>query len=169
MILKVKSDIYYKYDNLEKYLYRLCHKYQFYDDKDTLFYEIILNHYNFGKSDNNTLYVKEYFYVDLKSDYNKIKIVLSLTRINIRETISFDLEHINDNFINIIYLDKTDISLKIDKNKDDISKLKSNKIYLKNFENLIFRDYNYAILYNQSIPFYNKTFNFSFKKNDFIE
>ena len=40
-ILKIKSNIYYKYDDLNKDIYRLCHEYQFYDDKDTLFYEII--------------------------------------------------------------------------------------------------------------------------------
>ena len=42
--------------------------------------------------------------------------VLSLARINSRGTTSFNLEHTNDNFTNIIYLDKSDISLKIDKN-----------------------------------------------------
>ena len=146
-ILKIKSDIYYKYDDLEKYLYRLCHKYQFYGDKDTLFYEILLNSYNFGKSDNNILYVKDDFYVELKGIYSKIKIVFLLSRINPRGTVSFYLKHINDNFINIIYLDKTDISLKIDKNKDnisanlsEISNIKNNKTYLKHIYNILLYD-----------------------------
>ena len=88
-ILKIKSNIYYKYDDLNKDIYRLFHKYQFYDDKDTLFYEIILNHYNFGKSDNNILYIKEDFYVEIKNNYNKMKIVLSLARMNLRVTVNF--------------------------------------------------------------------------------
>ena len=60
---------------------------------------------------------------------------------------SFNLEHINDNFINIIYLDKTDISLRIDKNKDNIStnlseinNIKKNKTYLKNIYNILLYD-----------------------------
>ena len=125
---------------MEKDLYRLCHKYQFYDDKETLFYEIVLNSYNFGKSNYNILYVKDDFCVELKGNYNKIKMVFLLSRINPRGTVSFNLEHINDNFINIIYLDKTDISLKIDKNIDNIStnlseinNIKKNIIYLKEY------------------------------------
>ena len=132
---------------MEKDLYRLCHKYKFYDDKDTLFYEIVLNSYSFGKSDNNILYVKDDSYVELKGNYNKIKMVLLLSRINPRGTVSFNLEHINDNFINIIYLDKTDISLKIDKNKDntsanlsEISNIRKNKTYLKSIYNISLYD-----------------------------
>ena len=120
-MLKIKSDIHYKYNDLEKDLYRLCHKYKFYDDKDTLFYEIILNNHSSGKSDNNILYVNDEFYIKIKNSYNKIKIVLTLERINPRGTVSFNLEHINDNFANITYLDRSDISLKIDKNENNIS------------------------------------------------
>ena len=36
-------------------------------------------------------------------------------------------------------------------------------------DNLIFRNYNYIISYNKNIPFYNKSFLISFKKDDFIE
>ena len=45
----------------------------------------------------------------------------------------------------------------------------TSRLNLKNLDNLIFRGYNYIISYNKAIPFYNKTFNLSFKKNDFIE
>ena len=123
------------------------------------------------------------------------------------------LENINENFCNIVYLEKTDVLLKIDTNetsisfnlekmdknksdissnlgklntnksdvknndtdiaynlkeinfiKNDISKLKPNKIYLKYLDNLIFREYNYTISYNKSIRFYKEDFNLSFKK-----
>ena len=82
-MLNIKSYIYYKYNNLKKDIYRSCHKYQFYDDKDTLFYEIILNNYNFGTAnfDNNIFYINDTFYVKIKNNYDKIKIVISLARV----------------------------------------------------------------------------------------
>ena len=94
---------------MEKDLYRLVHKYQFYDDKGTLFYEIVLNNNNFGVSnfDNNIFYINDEFYVEFKDNYNKIKMVLSLGRINPRGNLSFNVEHINDDFNNIAYLDKS--------------------------------------------------------------
>ena len=130
---------------MEKDLYHLGHKYQFYDDKGTLFYEIVLNNYNFEVSnfDNNIFYVNDEFYVEFKDNYNKM--VLSLGRINPRGNLSFNFEHINDDFNNITYSDKSAISLKIDKNKDNISSnliaindnkinnILSNKTYLKTF------------------------------------
>ena len=57
----------------------------------------------------------------LKNNYNKIKIILDLYRVYRHGTGVFSLELINENFINIAYLDKNDISLKINKNKNDIS------------------------------------------------
>ena len=142
------------------------------------------------------------FMSNLKENYNKITVKLFLHRVFRHGVGTFYLENINENFCNIVYLEKTDVLLKIDMNNDnissnfkkintnksniknndtdiaynlkqinliknDISKLKSNKIYSKNLDNLynlIFRGYNYTISYNQAIPFYKKTFNFSFKK-----
>ena len=116
---------------------------------------------------------------------------------NVRGTVSFNLEHINDNFINIIYLDKTDISLKIDKNKDDIpfnlgiintnkNDIKNNdadiaynlrqiniiknnisKLYLKNVYNILFYDKKIQIEFKNL--FYEKVFEVNAKQNDFIE
>ena len=63
---------------------------------------------------------------------------------------------------------KSNLLGKIDTNKNDISNLKLNKIYLKNFENLILREYNYKISYDQPIPFIKKLLVFHLK-NDFIE
>ena len=51
--------------------------------------------------------------------YNKIKIILY--RVYCHGAGVFNLEFINENFTNIIYLDKNDIFLKIEKNNNDIS------------------------------------------------
>ena len=61
--LVIVSDISYKYDNLENDLNRLTHLYQFYDDKDVLFYTITLDNHDFGISDvnKNILNVKDNF------------------------------------------------------------------------------------------------------------
>ena len=71
--------------------------------------------------DNNIMLVKDNFYVTFKNNYNKIKMILELYRVYRHGTGVFSLELINENFINIAYLDKNDISLKINKNKNDIS------------------------------------------------
>ena len=112
---------------------------------------------------------------DLEND-----ISLNLKKIDTNKNDISNLGKINDNIGNIssnasnvasiLYkIDniKSNLLGKTDANKNDIFKF--NKIYLKNFENLILREYNYTILYDQSISFYKKTFNFSFKKNDLIE
>ena len=50
--------------------------------------------------------VKNNFYVSFKNNYNKIKIILDLYRVNRQGIGSFNLELINENFVNIAYLDK---------------------------------------------------------------
>ena len=65
--------------------------------------------------------VKDNFYVFFNNDYNKITILLYLFRVYRHGAGNFNLELINENFVNITYLDKNDISLKIEKNKSDIA------------------------------------------------
>ena len=65
--------------------------------------------------------VKDNFYITFKNNYNKIKIILDLYRVYRHGAGNFNLELINENFVNISYLDKNDISLKIEKNKSDIA------------------------------------------------
>ena len=190
--LKIKSNIYYKYNNLKNDYHRLCHEYKFYNEKDTLFYKIVLNNNNSAESDfdNNIFYVKDEFYVEFKDNYNKIKMILFLHRNNIQGFGSFNLQHINDNFTNIAYLDRSDISLKIDKNENDIStnlmgintnedniaynleeinSIKNNisKSYLKNIYNILFYDKKTQIDFRNL--FYEKVFDVNSKQNDFIE
>ena len=121
--LEFDSDIYYKYDNLQKDHHRLQHEYRILDDKNNLLYKKILNKTNTSDLDfdKNVMLIKDKFYVTFKNNYNKIKIILDLYRVYRHGAGNFNLELINENFVNITYLDKNDISLKIDKNKNDIS------------------------------------------------
>ena len=120
--LKINSNVYYKYDNLQKDHHRLQHEYQIFDDKNNLFHKTALNKTNTTDLDfdNNIMYVKDNFYVKFKNNYNKIKILLFLYRVYRHGAGVFNLELINENFTNITYLDKNDTSLKIKKNKNDI-------------------------------------------------
>ena len=113
----------YKYDNLQKDHHRLQHEYQIYDDKNNLLYKKILNKTNTSDLDfdKNIMLVKDNFYVTFKNNYNKITILLYLFRVYRHGTGNFNLELINENFVNVSYLDKNDISLKIDTNARDIS------------------------------------------------
>ena len=121
--LEIDSDIYYKYDNLQKDHHRLQHEYQIYDNKNNLLHKKILNKTNTSDLDfdKNIMLVKDNFYVTFNNNYNKISILLYLFRLYRHGTGNFNLELINENFVNVSYLDKNDISLKIEKNKNDIS------------------------------------------------
>ena len=131
--LEFDSDIYYKYDNLQKDHHRLQHEYQIYDDKNNLLHKKILNKTNTSDLDfdKNIMLVKDNFYFTFNNNYNKITILLYLYRVYRHGTGNFNLELINENFVNITYLDKNDISLKIDTNKSDIlsnlSEINNNK------------------------------------------
>ena len=136
--LEISSNIYNKYDNLQKDHHRLQHEHQIFDDKNNLFQKTILNKANSTDLDfdNKIMYVKDNFYIKFKNNYNKIKITSYLYRVYRHAAGVFNLELINENFTNIAYLDKNDISLKIDTNKSDISsnlgKINTNKNNIKN-------------------------------------
>ena len=78
--------------------------------------------------------LKNNFYFILKNNYNKITILLYLFRVYRHGTGNFNLELINKSFVNITYLDKNDISLKIENNENNIS---SNLGKIENNENNI--------------------------------
>ena len=86
-------------------------------------YKKILNKTNTSDLDfdKNIMLVKDNFYVTFKNNYNKITILLYLFRVYRHGTGNFNLELINESFIKVSYLDKNDISLKIDTNARDIS------------------------------------------------
>ena len=103
--LIINTIINYKYDNLENNINRLTHLYEFFDDKNELFYSITLDNHDFGvvsNSDKNILNINDNFCFSLDSTYNKIKIVLTLTRINEWGNGSINLEMIDNNSVNII-------------------------------------------------------------------
>ena len=191
--LEINSDIYHKYDNLQKDHHCLQHEHRIFDDKNNLFH----NKTNSTDLDfdNNIMYVKDNFYIKFKNNYNKIKIILFLYRVYRHGAGIFNLELINENFTNIAYLDKNDISLKIDTNKSNISsnlekidtnknsiknndddiaynlreinKIKNTKTYLKNIYNILF--YNKKTQIEFRNLFYEKVFDVNANKNDFIE
>ena len=118
--LEINSNTYYKYDDLQKYHHRLQHEYRIFDDKNKLFYTITIPNKTDLDFENNIMLVKNNFYIRFKNNYNKIKIKLYLYNAYRYESV-FNLELINENFINIAYLDKNYTSLKIDKNRNNIS------------------------------------------------
>ena len=65
--------------------------------------------------------VKDNFYIKFKNNYNEIKIILDLYRVYRHGAGVFNLKLVNENFANIAYLDKNDISLEINTNKSNIS------------------------------------------------
>ena len=182
--LEINSNIYYKYDNLQKDHHRLQHEYQIFDDKNNLFHKTILNETNSTDLDfnNNIMLVKDNFNINFKNNYNKIKIILYLYRIFRHGTGVSNLELINENYTNIAYLDRNDISLKIDANKNDIStnlinirtneaynlseinyiKNNNSKLYLKNIYNILF--YNKKTHIDFRNLFYEKIFGVNSKK-----
>ena len=134
--LEFDNYIYYRYDNLQRDHHRLQHEYRIFDDKNNLLYKKILNKTNTSDLDfdKNIMLVKDNFYFTFNSNYNKIKIILDLFRVYRHGTGNFNLELINESFVNITYLDKNDISLKIEDNENNIS---SNSSKINNNENNI--------------------------------
>ena len=131
--LEFDNYIYYRYDNLQHDHHRLQHEYRIFDDKNNLLYKKILNKTNTSDLDfdKNIMLIKDNFYVTFKNNYNKIKIILDLFRVYRHGTGNFNLELTNKNFVNITYLDKNDISLKIRDNENNIltnlSKINTNE------------------------------------------
>ena len=121
--LEFDNYIYYRYDNLQLDHHRLQHEYRILDDKNNLLYKKILNKTNTSDLDfdKNVMLVKDNFYVTFKNNYNKIKIILDLYRVYRHGTGNFNLELINESFVKVSYLDKNDISLKIEDNENNIS------------------------------------------------
>ena len=108
----------YKYDNLENDINRLTHLYEFFDDKNVSFYSITLDNHDFGvtsNSDENIFNINNNFCFNINNK-NNIKIVLSLTRSNEWGDGNIKLKMIDDNYINIAYKVKTDISNKFNEN-----------------------------------------------------
>ena len=191
--LIINTIINYKYYNLENDINRLTHLYQFYDDKNELFYSITLDNHDFGvpsNSDKNILNVSDNFCFNIDNK-DKIKIVLSLTRINEWGNGNIKLQMIDNNSINIIYKEKTDISDKFDEHNKKIKAiddkiLSNNNLISNNFTSILPLKSNYVIdnilLFNLNsnkdinfksninrILVYETNIFYQFKPNSFIE
>ena len=191
--LIINTIINYKYDNLKNDLNRLTHLYQFYNDKDELIYSNTLNNHYFSTSnfDENILNVSDNFCFNIESDKNNIKLVLSLTRINEWGTGNINLQMIDNNYINIIYNQKTDISDKFDENDKKIKAIddkisSNNNLISNNFSSILPLKSNFVIdniwLFNlnsnkdinfksniKKILVYENNIDYQFKVNSFIE
>ena len=191
--LEFDNHIYYKYNNLQRDHHRLQHEYRIFDDQNNLLYKKILNKTNTSdlNFDNNIMLVKDNFYVTFNNNYNKIKIILDLFRVYRHGSGNFNLELINKSFVNVSYLDKNDISLKIGNNKNNISsnlikitsneddilynlneinylkKNSSSKSYLKNVYNILFHNRKTQVSFKNY--FFEKVFDINSNINDFIE
>ena len=191
--LIINTIINYKYDNLVNDINRLTHLYEFFDDKNVLFYSITLDNHDFGvksNSDENILNVNDNFCFNLNNK-NNIKLVLSLTRINEWGTGDINLQMIDNNYINIIYKEKTDISDKFDENDKKIKAIddkisSNNNLISNNFTSILPLKSNYVIdnilLFNLNsnkdinfksninrILVYETNIFYQFKPNSFIE
>ena len=191
--LKINTNINYKYNNLQNDLKRLTHLYEFYDKDDKIFYTITLNHNDFGKvsdEDNNVLIIKDNFCFNIDNK-DKIKVVLSLARVNDYGVGLIDLEMIDNNYIDIIYNEKTDISNKFNENDKKIKiiedkVLSNNNLISNNFTSILPLKSNYTIdnilLFNLNfvkdinflsninrILVYETNIFYQFKPNSFIE
>ena len=192
--LIISTIINYKYNDLENDLNRLTHLYEFFDDKNVLFYSITLDNHDFGvpsNSDKNILNVSDNFCFNINNK-DKIKLVLSLTRINDWGSGTINLQMIdNNNSINIIYKEKTDISNKFDENDKKIKAIddkisSNNNLISNNFTSILPLKSNYIIdniwLFNlnsnkdlnfksdiKKILVYENNISYQFKPNSFIE
>ena len=192
--LIINTIINYKYNDLENDLNRLTHLYQFYNNKDELFYSITLDNHDFGvpsNSDKNILNVSDNFCFNINNK-DKIKLVLSLTRINDWGSGRINLQMIdNNNSINIIYNQKTDISNKFNENDKKIKAIdnkisSNNNLISNNFSSILPLKSNFVIdniwLFNlnsnkdlnfksdiKKILVYENNIDYQFKPNSFIE
>ena len=190
--LIINTVINYKYDNLRNDINRLTHLYQFYNDKDKLFYSITLDNHDFSTSnfDENILNVSDNFCFNIDNK-DKIKIIFSLTRINEWGTGNINLQMIDNNYINIIYKEKTDISNKFDENDKKIKAIdeslsSNNNLISNNFSSILPLKSNFVIdniwLFNlnsnkdlnfksdiKKILVYENNTDYQFKPNSFIE
>ena len=143
-----------------------------------------------ANSDKNILNIDDNFCFNI-NDKNNIKLVLSLTRIYEWGDGNINLEMIDNNSINIIYKEKTDISNKFDKNDKKIKVLDekvsaNNTLIGNNFNSLLPLKSNYVIdniwLFdlnsNKDINFksnikeilvYENNINYQFKIGSFVE
>ena len=109
----------------------------------------------------------------LVNTYNKIKIVLSLTRRNEWGNGNIKLEMINDNYINITYKEKIVISKKFDENDKKIKVIDekvsvNNTLIGNNFTSILPLKSNYVIDNIWLFNLYKRDINFTYNISKFL-
>ena len=136
ILLFVKNNIYYKYDDLSDDYHRCQHEYNICDDNNNLIHKYLFNKDTYYDENSDILNTTEEFCIYFKKNYNKIKIVLELHRHNRYGVGNINLE-IDNGYIKLDYIEKGFLdnshlinlntgsistnSGKIDKNTSDIS------------------------------------------------
>ena len=82
MIINFSNDIYYKYHNVKNDYHRLEHEYQFYDGNNLFYRKLIKKGDGVIDLKNNTIIMINKSDINIKSNFKKLKIVLTLHRIN---------------------------------------------------------------------------------------
>ena len=173
--LIINTIINYRYDNLENDINRLTHLYEFFDDKNALFYSITLDNHDFGvpsNSDKNILNIDDNFCFNINNK-NNIKLVLTLGRINQWGSGNIKSKMIDDNYINIAFKVKTDIFNKFNENDKKIKVLDekvsvNNTLIANNFNSLIPLKSNYIINNMWLFNLGNKDINFIYNIQKFL-
>ena len=123
VLLFVKNNMYYKYNDLSEDYHRLQHEYNIYDDEDNLIHKYLFNKDTYyDESLDPILHTSEDFCICFKKNYKKIKINLQLHRHNRHGVgnINLEIDDDNENYINIDYLDRNNDE-KVDTNTESIS------------------------------------------------
>ena len=107
-LLFIKSNIYYKYDDLSDDYHRCQHEYNIYGDNNNLIHKYLFNKDTYYDENSNILNTTEEFCIYFKKDYNKIKIVLELHRHNRHGSgnINLEIDDDGDNYIKLNYIEK---------------------------------------------------------------
>ena len=102
--LEISCNILYKYDNYN-HIGLLKHHYTILDDNDKVVQEHIILHSNSGDNASNHLTMNDFFTVlFITKPTNKLKLNLSINKLNINNTTAVKLEILNLNYHNILKL-----------------------------------------------------------------
>ena len=102
--LEISCNILYKYDNYN-HIGLLEHHYTILDDNDKVIHEHVILHSNSGDNASNHLTMNDSFTVlFITKPTNKLKLNLSINKLNINNTTAVKLEILNPNYHNVIKL-----------------------------------------------------------------
>ena len=190
--LEVNCNLLYDYNNYNN-IGTLIHVFKLYDENNTLLHEYKNLKANSGDNLKAFLNQNDLFYVKLNDNYSVIKIELFLNILdNINKTVSCKLYNsLSSNFLSIKHYKKinsisinnnlvdieNDITPNLTKMENNKSNISSNlekinnilKNKLINISNDVFYNNDTQVNFSNDKNFFEKEYNISFKKDDFIE